>query len=654
MLFGNYGGFDRYNSQNTAIFMKTSPIAQADLPQSIRWTRHPFMLMFFMAIVLINLFVAGLVYQMLQQSRTQYEKLAAASAQNIAGLLEEGAANAIERIELGLLSVTDEIARQMATGKIDGKTLNAFIERLSPRLGELEGIRVTNSTGIVSYGINVPNGSDISIAEDEHFPYLRDHPEAGTIISRPKFGRISRKWTIKVVRRYNHPDGSFAGVVSGIVDLNHFASDFANVNVGSNGAIVLRDSELRLIVRHPEPDKLDQVIGKNTASPQYFELVKKQPLKGTFTAPSPIDGVERTISYHKVGKWPLYIHVALATDDFLAEWRSRVRSAIGATLIFTFFSLLLGWSSYRYLVTRAAMTRAIEQNQRMFRTFAEISSDWFWEQDADFRFTWVSNDLFEQAHVRPESYLGKTRWEIATDTPADLMERHKATLLAHQPFHDFEYSILNTPGEKRTLSVSGEPIFSSTGEFVGYRGTSKDITERRQYEERIERMAQYDSLTELPNRALFYDRLQHAIALAQRERGELALLYLDLDGFKQINDTLGHHAGDQLLQQVAGRIQGALRKSDTVARLGGDEFAILLPNPGSPEDSEKVARKIIESLRQPFTLEGINPAATIGASIGVALFPGDGETDDVLLKAADTAMYRAKQSGNTCCFYPQQ
>jgi len=179
----------------------------------------------------------------------------------------------------------------------------------------------------------------------------------------------------------------------------------------------------------------------------------------------------------------------------------------------------------------------------------------------------------------------------------------------------------------------------------------RDVTERKQFEERIAHLATYDSLTGLPNRRLFYDRLHQAINLAARNRHELSLLYLDLDGFKAVNDTLGHDAGDQILKSAADRIQQQVRESDTVARLGGDEFAVILPRIASQQDAATVARKIIDALIEAFELGGEgHEKAWIGASIGIATFPGDGRGMDVLLKVADAAMYKAKQSGNSFSF----
>ena len=161
-------------------------------------------------------------------------------------------------------------------------------------------------------------------------------------------------------------------------------------------------------------------------------------------------------------------------------------------------------------------------------------------------------------------------------------------------------------------------------------------------------MAEHDSLTGLPNRLLFNDRLSQALSIAKRDAGQCALLYLDLDKFKPVNDTLGHAAGDQLLRLVAGRIREQVRESDTVARVGGDEFTVILHDISSPQNAATVAQKIITALAAPFQLGSGSRESVIGSSIGIAVYPNDGQDPDTLVKKADAAMYVAKARGN--CF----
>lgn len=171
----------------------------------------------------------------------------------------------------------------------------------------------------------------------------------------------------------------------------------------------------------------------------------------------------------------------------------------------------------------------------------------------------------------------------------------------------------------------------------------RDISERKENEERIRRLAHHDYLTGLPNRNLLNDRMNHALARARRHGGRMAVLYVDLDRFKPVNDTLGHEAGDTVLKEVAHRLIGCVRSSDTVARVGGDEFVVVVEEIPRPAEAARVAGKIVETLNRPFEVSGT--ICQIGASIGVSVFPDDGYTMEEVCKAADIAMYRVKHSG---------
>ncbi|MBV9080512.1 MAG: EAL domain-containing protein, partial [Elusimicrobia bacterium] len=195
------------------------------------------------------------------------------------------------------------------------------------------------------------------------------------------------------------------------------------------------------------------------------------------------------------------------------------------------------------------------------------------------------------------------------------------------------------------LSISS--VQDPDGKPSHYVSVLTDITKRKRAEETIKHMAYYDALTDLPNRALFLERLNQALIQAQRNRRVLAVLFLDLDRLKIINDTLGHNMGDRMLKAVAARLKGAMRDTDTVARLGGDEFMLLLPEIANPNDIERITTKILETFATPFQFD--SEELYITTSVGVAVYPRDGEDAETLLKNADTAMYRAKRTGRNNC-----
>jgi len=204
-----------------------------------------------------------------------------------------------------------------------------------------------------------------------------------------------------------------------------------------------------------------------------------------------------------------------------------------------------------------------------------------------------------------------------------------------------EVVALRKNGEQFPMELSASEMEIKEQRF--FVAIVRDVTERKLVEHRIKHMAQHDHLTGLPNRSLFLDQLEHNIKLAKRRHQKTAVLFLDLDGFKQVNDTLGHDAGDLLLKEVATRIKSVLRESDVAARMGGDEFTFVLDDIGTHENAAAVAQKIIETLSEKFNLKGHE--SQIGGSIGIAVYPDDAADHEALLRRADEAMYVAKKSG---------
>jgi diguanylate cyclase (GGDEF)-like protein/PAS domain S-box-containing protein len=252
-------------------------------------------------------------------------------------------------------------------------------------------------------------------------------------------------------------------------------------------------------------------------------------------------------------------------------------------------------------------------------------------------FGWTANDILGRSSVD----IGLWTDKATRDVWIDELKRHNTTL-------DFESQWRNKRGELRQVSISAELIdIDGEPHILAF---TQDITVRKASEARIEFLAHHDPLTGLPNRVMFRDRFDMAAAWAERSNGKVALMYVDLDHFKNINDTLGHPVGDQLLQQVAQRLRQCVRDTDTISRQGGDEFLISLTDIDDLDAVSQLATKVLEKLTMPFAIEGHDLTATL--SMGVAVWPDDGLDFDVLLQRADTAMYQAKSAGrNTYRFY---
>ena len=286
---------------------------------------------------------------------------------------------------------------------------------------------------------------------------------------------------------------------------------------------------------------------------------------------------------------------------------------------------------------------ALRASERRFADVVDAAGEFVWEVDRAGRFVYVSDKVESVLGYAPTELLGRHPKDLA---PAQEGERIAAwmqeTGRERKPFRSFEYLSETKDGRMIWLEVSGVPFRAADGRD-GYRGTGLDITERKRAEQRIEELATRDALTGLPNRLLLTDRLGHALVNARRKGELLALLFVDLDNFKTINDSLGHPAGDAMLKQVAGRLGAVMRKGDTLARLGGDEFVVLLEGLREAEDAGAVAQKVLRALGEPVVVDGRN--LTSSCSIGISVYPADGLDGTTLLRNADMAMYSAKDRG---------
>ncbi|HEX5538672.1 MAG TPA: EAL domain-containing protein [Methylophilaceae bacterium] len=239
--------------------------------------------------------------------------------------------------------------------------------------------------------------------------------------------------------------------------------------------------------------------------------------------------------------------------------------------------------------------------------------------------------------------IGKNNSELFLANAERYGQDDRKVIETGVPQINYEEPLTQPDGGARWVLTSKVPLRSGEGAIIGVLGTYNDITERKQAEQIIQFQASYDALTQLPNRRLFHDRLQQEISKSQRSGLKLALILLDLDNFKEVNDTLGHAFGDNLLRQVAERLRGCVREEDNVARLGGDEFSIVIAGLQGPATLERIAQDILRELGLPFRLQDDVVYPTV--SIGLTIYPDDADNIDDLLKNADQAMYAAKRQG---------
>jgi diguanylate cyclase (GGDEF)-like protein len=345
----------------------------------------------------------------------------------------------------------------------------------------------------------------------------------------------------------------------------------------------------------------------------------------------------------------------LAITSALVACLSTLLFSSDPVLSFSVDSLAVIMAIYSTAVTRKAIAGgrnrlALEwQAQKALNFVAEFENTgrgWFWETDSLGTLSYVSHQLADDFQCEPEALLGRQFTTLlSVDTHGTDTNEERKTLGFHLsarfPFSD----VVVRPASDQDVhwSLSGNPIFDERGRFLGFRGIGTDLTEQRRSEQEISRLARFDSLTSLPNRAMMRQTLDEALRNSTHRQRGCSMFLIDLDRFKNVNDTLGHPIGDALLRQVAERLKSVMGNHGQVGRLGGDEFQAVLPGTVDIGLIESLARTLIEQVSRPYSIEGHK--VTIGASVGIAIGDPGRSTADALVRNADLALYAAKDAG---------
>jgi len=415
-------------------------------------------------------------------------------------------------------------------------------------------------------------------------------------------------------------------------------------DLGPNGSVAIFNQQGLLLARSPQGD---QLLGRYFSEEPLFRDLLPISLAGISRSAKNTDGVSRIVAYRKVTDLPLVVTVGTAVGSVFAGWEKRLANFLIFQVAVSLSILIALILLFRSLTRVETAELGLVEREEHFRSMADSSVDAVISVNGNERVRFWSAGA-EKMFNCPSAQ--------ALNMPITCFLQFSE---AEQPLTLKQLVEVNSPwSTARTLEIQGQrkngeafptELSISSGKAGGrplYTLIVRDVTERRQMEERIRRMASHDNLTGLPNRALLMDRLQVAMAQVRRQGGQFALLFIDLDRFKPVNDNYGHDIGDLLLKQVADRMLHRVRASDTVARIGGDEFALLLTNIEDQEAVCHACQHLLTSLEQEFWVKSLQ--IEISCSIGVVIYDGAEQSASELIKLADNAMYAAKRAGKNC------
>lgn len=305
----------------------------------------------------------------------------------------------------------------------------------------------------------------------------------------------------------------------------------------------------------------------------------------------------------------------------------------------------MAYSANKMIAEQNQAEQALRDSENRYRSIIENIDEGYFEVDPDGMITFFNSRLCQMAGYSREEMAGISSKDLFAESDAKKVFKHFADIFETElPQPEFTCKITRKDGVRKFVGFTPTVIKSHVGQKIGLRSIVRDVDRQKKYEENLIYLAYHDALTGLKNRKAFYEQLQDAIYQAKRYGTEIALIYIDIDKFKRVNDTLGHEMGDALLLKIRDRLQGSLRQTDFVSRIGGDEFVVLVDNPHHIHPAA-IAEKIVGSLSEPYDLEG-NVIDYISSSIGISVFPTDAVDMDGLVKKADQAMYIAKEKRN--------
>ena len=498
------------------------------------------------------------------------------------------------------------------------------------------------------------NGLDVSKMSARGRAYF-DVPAARQgaqlYVGAPRVGAVSGRQLFFLSRRVESASGRFLGVIVAPVDARRIADVFDSARIEPTMSIILATQDKQIIARAPLfaqsfATDLTPLIAASGATPL--------PAAGSFAATSPFQGDRRIFSYVPVAKYPLIVAVGVGRDALLRKLFTDfmvAALALALVLLAAFYSARLALAQYRRLgqveagqrkliAELGAVSAELARGERRLRMITDHLPARVAYINVDERFIF-HNSGCDGVGAPLGASMGKTVREVFGDTLYEELRHDIRRALAGEQV--CVEHCCTVGGEERHFKRQYTPDIGANGRVNGFYSMVVDVTDFKQAQQRLAAIARVDSLTGLPNRAELLDRLENALARCRRTGFHMACLYLDIDRFKEVNDTLGHAGGDCALVEFGNRLRQAVRESDLVARLAGDEFVILLEGLEEESEARRVASKILVLMAPPFDIEGTQ--RQVSTSIGVVFADAARDTPGSLLQAADAALYQAKREG---------
>ncbi|WOH66938.1 EAL domain-containing protein [Bradyrhizobium sp. BWA-3-5] len=589
--------------------------------------------LFFLPLVWIGYFAIT------SSERTDALQQARAHVDSVAELFEENTERIFERVDQSLQIVRALYAQDPATFN-----LKYWAGKAQIATGDVVQFALIGSNGYLIDTTAAYSGPALYLGDREHFIKVTQMAEDWLYVARPVLGRASQKWTIQLARKLFDRNGNPAGIVVGSISVDVIGRFYDTAKLGVGGTLVLRNANYVVLAARG----IDQSTVLGQRNPGHVERELRNGFYAQYWNWSGNEGrpnrSNRLITARRSHALPLIFTAGVSEQEIYSRTQARQKIYLGGALLLTFIILVataLHWRRQKALDrTQRELRDSVSKFEDSLRNLPQGLSMF----DGNDRLIAFNRQWLDAYGLSPDKIrIGMDFREVFANQDA---VRDLDAYLA-----DLKGRLAEAEHTSNTVQFpDGRAIYISYGrrESGGWVATHEDITERKASEDRIERLAHYDGLTGLANRNLFRASLDYALEKYSQDHTPFAVLLLDLDKFKFVNDALGHHCGDALLKQVAGRIKAQATDVDIAARIGGDEFALVM-SPGLStlrDGAAKLAGRLVQAIAEPYEIDG-HPVV-IGCSIGVAMVPEHGTRIDEILRNTDLALYKSKNAGRNC------